>query len=774
MATQLKYPVYIELYSKTSSFLGSMDKALGAILGLSKGYNDLVKKAKDFERAGKLGAAGSSQLKAVETSALAARKAIVGLAAGFALFKVGEMALKQTVTDLKEAAKFQTQIHNLQGLGEAPGQVAGAKRFAERTAFTLPGAGPTSTMRMLTESRTYTGSIKESEELFPLMQRAAFVWASRTGGDLAQGRSFSESLVRGAEPLMRSSQYGTAAYRKRLSKIMTLEEKGSVLTGIDYAPLLGHLARHSGGTATLWSMPFIKSLMGLIRVSGNRVGAIAPALSQFARFGAGHIPSKMAPMLYKMGLINMGKHSYEQALALGQPLVVKGNKEALTNSVAWMRHIFLPAVHKEMAKEGFNPKSTRATTAFLQHMGFQHNIAMLMSIVTARSAQMNNFVKKLGQVPNLTKQAAIAQATLNGQLLIFHSRLKSLETVLGMPIIHLATQYLANFTGLLTKLGKYLSAHSELAKGLAMLLAVFGPLGIIGGLGLVVYEFARLPGLLKNLSANLDALSTTIEGLSETAETATGAQDALAGSEAAAGTASGAASLSFGTFAKTLAAGYIGWTIGKYVVNPLINWVTDKLTGHKSLGGALAHALHPTSQAYNARKEGPSFIRKDFNPFALTTASGHFRHYTNMAGGIEAMGATLLRGPNTIKGIAAQFSKNSMVPLGSAEKALSSTLGVGLNKKLNLQNPGVLDKLLIALLRESGTAKYTSTTEVGQAVHEVEGMTPTERSAIIHVHGDVNVKANDAKQLVANIRKHLAGVTTAGGGPTARVLTGGH
>ena len=773
MATQLKYPVYIELYSKTSSFLGSMDKALGAILGLSKGYNDLVKKAKDFERAGKLGAAGSSQLKAVETSALAARKAIVQLAAGFALFKVGEMALKQTVTDLKEAAKFQTQIHNLQGLGEAPGKVAGAKRFAERTAFTLPGAGQAQTMQGLTESRTYVGSLAEAEKIFPLIQRAAFVWASRTGGDMGEGRDFAESLVRGAEPLMRSSQYGTKAYRKRLSWLMSEEEKASALTGVNYADLIRHIATHSGGVATTWTKGSIETIFGLLRASGNRVGSLAQALGQVSKFGAGGFPHRMTPLMEKLGLLKLGKYAYGGALA-GHPLQLKGSKEAITNPLGWLQQVVVPRIQAMMKKEGFHSKSLRGTTEFIQHLGFQHNMATALSVMIARHAQIANFTQKLAQVPGLTKQAAIAQATFNGQLLVFHARLKSLETVLGTPIIHLATGYLSNFVGFLTKLGKYLSTHSELAKGLALLLAVFGPLGIVGGLGLVVYEFARLPGLLKNLSANLDALSTTIEGLSETAETATGAQDALAGSEAAAGTASGAASLSFGTFAKTLAAGYIGWTIGKYVVNPLINWVTDKLTGHKSLGGALAHALHPTSQAYNARKEGPSFIRKDFNPFALTTASGHFRHYTNMAGGIEAMGATLLRGPNTIEGIAAQFSKNSMVPLGSAEKALSSTLGVGLNKKLNLQNPGVLDKLLIALLRESGTAKYTSTTEVGQAVHEVEGMTPTERSAIIHVHGDVNVKANDAKQLVANIRKHLAGVTTAGGGPTARVLTGGH
>lgn len=774
MATQLKYPVYIELYSKTSSFLGSMDKALGAILGLSKGYNDLVKKVKDFERAGKLGAAGSSQLKAVETSALAARKAILGLAAGFALFKVGEMALRQTVVDLKEAAKFQTQLHNLQGVGVSSGKVSRAKGFAESTAFSLPGATPAQTMKMLTESRTYVGSLKESKKFLPLLQRAAFIWSSRTGEGMPEGRDFAESLVRGAEPLMRSSQYGTKAYRKRLSWLMSEEEKASALTGVNYADLLRHLATHSGGIATTWTRGSVESILGLLRASGNRVGSLAPALGQVAKFGAGGIPQAMVPLMFKLGLANLGKFSYAQALSQGRPLQLKGSKEAITDPLGWMQHFLVPRLQGMMKKEGLNSTSLRATTEFVQHLGFKHNMANVLATLVARHAQIANFTQKLAQVPGLTKQAAIAQATFNGQLLVFHARLKSLETVLGTPIIHLATGYLSNFVGFLTKLGKYLSTHSELAKGLAMLLAVFGPLGIVGGLGLVVYEFARLPGLLKNLSANLDALSTTIEGLSETAETATGAQDALAGSEAAAGTASGAASLSFGTFAKTLAAGYIGWTIGKYVVNPLINWVTDKLTGHKSLGGALAHALHPTSQAYNARKEGPSFIRKDFNPFALTTASGHFRHYTNMAGGIEAMGATLLRGPNTIKGIAAQFSKNSMVPLGSAEKALSSTLGVGLNKKLNLQNPGVLDKLLIALLRESGTAKYTSTTEVGQAVHEVEGMTPTERSAIIHVHGDVNVKANDAKQLVANIRKHLAGVTTAGGGPTARVLTGGH
>ena len=709
MATQLKYPVYIELYSKTSSFLGSMDKALGAILGLSKGYNDLVKKAKDFERAGKLGAAGSSQLKAVETSALAARKAIVQLAAGFALFKVGEMALKQTVTDLKEAAKFQTQIHNLQGLGEAPGKVAGAKRFAERTAFTLPGAGQAQTMQGLTESRTYVGSLAEAEKIFPLIQRAAFVWASRTGGDMGEGRDFAESLVRGAEPLMRSSQYGTKAYRKRLSWLMSEEEKASALTGVNYADLIRHIATHSGGVATTWTKGSIETIFGLLRASGNRVGSLAQALGQVSKFGAGGFPHRMTPLMEKLGLLKLGKYAYGGALA-GHPLQLKGSKEAITNPLGWLQQVVVPRIQAMMKKEGFHSKSLRGTTEFIQHLGFQHNMATALSVMIARHAQIANFTQKLAQVPGLTKQAAIAQATLNGQLLVFHARLKSLETVLGMPLIHLATKALSGFVDILTDLGKLLSKHAALAKGLADLIAAFGPLGIVLGIEFVWNAFKRLTTILPELSANIDALSATMKELSANATVAAGADADAAAATAGAGAlggvkAAGAAEVAGGSvlgylsgILEVLTAAYAIWSLWKDVVHP---GTKDLLR----LGGIdLNQAKLPTMTAKAAHQWT---LKND----ALIKATHLATHH----------------------------------PLKEALKEFKSK-----------------------------TATSTGLSDViGQAL---PGLTPSSEASggNIIVHGDIHVNANTPKQLVSHIRKHLAGATTAGGGPTARVLTGGH
>lgn len=709
MATQLKYPVYIELYSKTSSFLGSMDKALGAILGLSKGYNDLVKKAKDFERAGKLGAAGSSQLKAVETSALAARKAIVQLAAGFALFKVGEMALKQTVTDLKEAAKFQTQIHNLQGLGEAPGKVAGAKRFAERTAFTLPGAGQAQTMQGLTESRTYVGSLAEAEKIFPLIQRAAFVWASRTGGDMGEGRDFAESLVRGAEPLMRSSQYGTKAYRKRLSWLMSEEEKASALTGVNYADLIRHIATHSGGVATTWTKGSIETIFGLLRASGNRVGSLAQALGQVSKFGAGGFPHRMTPLMEKLGLLKLGKYAYGGALA-GHPLQLKGSKEAITNPLGWLQQVVVPRIQAMMKKEGFHSKSLRGTTEFIQHLGFQHNMATALSVMIARHAQIANFTQKLAQVPGLTKQAAIAQATLNGQLLVFHARLKSLETVLGMPLIHLATKALSGFVDILTDLGKLLSKHAALAKGLADLIAAFGPLGIVLGIEFVWNAFKRLTTILPELSANIDALSATMKELSANATVAAGADADAAAATAGAGAlggvkAAGAAEVAGGSvlgylsgILEVLTAAYAIWSLWKDVVHP---GTKDLLR----LGGIdLNQAKLPTMTAKAAHQWT---LKND----ALIKATHLATHH----------------------------------PLKEALKEFKSK-----------------------------TATSTGLSDViGQAL---PGLTPSSEASRgnIIVHGDIHVNANTPKQLVSHIRKHLAGATTAGGGPTARVLTGGH
>ena len=709
MATQLKYPVYIELYSKTSSFLGSMDKALGAILGLSKGYNDLVKKAKDFERAGKLGAAGSSQLKAVETSALAARKAIVQLAAGFALFKVGEMALKQTVTDLKEAAKFQTQIHNLQGLGEAPGKVAGAKRFAERTAFTLPGAGQAQTMQGLTESRTYVGSLAEAEKIFPLIQRAAFVWASRTGGDMGEGRDFAESLVRGAEPLMRSSQYGTKAYRKRLSWLMSEEEKASALTGVNYADLIRHIATHSGGVATTWTKGSIETIFGLLRASGNRVGSLAQALGQVSKFGAGGFPHRMTPLMEKLGLLKLGKYAYGGALA-GHPLQLKGSKEAITNPLGWLQQVVVPRIQAMMKKEGFHSKSLRGTTEFIQHLGFQHNMATALSVMIARHAQIANFTQKLAQVPGLTKQAAIAQATLNGQLLVFHARLKSLETVLGMPLIHLATKALSGFVDILTDLGKLLSKHAALAKGLADLIAAFGPLGIVLGIEFVWNAFKRLTTILPELSANIDALSATMKELSANATVAAGADADAAAATAGAGAlggvkAAGAAEVAGGSvlgylsgILEVLTAAYAIWSLWKDVVHP---GTKDLLR----LGGIdLNQAKLPTMTAKAAHQWT---LKND----ALIKATHLATHH----------------------------------PLKEALKEFKSK-----------------------------TATSTGLSDViGQAL---PGLTPSSEAGggNIIVHGDIHVNANTPKQLVSHIRKHLAGATTAGGGPTARILTGGH
>lgn len=580
MATQLKYPVYIELYSKTSSFLGDMDKALGAILGLSKGYNDLIGKAKKFEQAGKLGTAGASQLKAVETSALAARKAIVQLAAGFALFKVGEMALRQTVVDLKEAAKLQMQLHRQQALGISPGKVAKEKHFALQQSFLLPDATPTGIAKLNTESRTYVGSLKEARKFTPIQQKAAFIWSAFTGGGAAEGQHFAESLVRGAEPMMRSSQYGTKAYRKRLSWIVRKEEQASLLTGVNYADLMRHLATHSGGTAPTWTRKAIENYMGILRASGNRVGSLAPAIAQVARFASGGVTKANLPYMYRLGLAKLGRFTYTQALSRGQPLQFVGSKEATTDAPGWITGVLIPHIKAMMKQQHLNPKSVRSVTEYLQHIGMPHNMLNIMSILVSRQAQIENFKKKLAQVPTLTKQAAIAQATLNGQLLIFHGRLKSLETVLGMPLIHVVTKALSGFVDLLTDLGKLLASHADLAKGLADLITAFGPLGIVLGIELVWNAFKRLMTILPELSANIDALSATMKELSGNATIAAGADadaaTATAGAGALGGAEIGGAAVAAGGtvlgylsgILEVLTAAYAIWSLWKDVVHP--------------------------------------------------------------------------------------------------------------------------------------------------------------------------------------------------------------
>lgn len=785
MAVELRYPVYIELLTKTKSFLGDMDKALSVILGLSKGYNALIKSAKDFEKAGALGATGTNQLKAVEASALAARRAIIGLAAGFALFESGKMALHATVVDLKEAAKLQMQLHNLSAVGVSAGKVSRTKAFVERNAFAMQGATPASSTKLLTESRTYTGSLKASMALLPLQQRAAFIWALRSGEGMSEGRHFSESLVRGAEPLMRSSQYGKPAYMKRLTAIMEMEEKASALTGINYSPLLRHVATHSGGIATTWSLKALTQTAGTIRAMGNRVGSLAPGLNQVAKLGAGGIPQAMKLLMIHLGMARIGTLSYTQALSQGQPLQLLHGQEAITNPLRWLDSTLVPAIKGFMTTQGVNPSSLRATTEFVQHLGFKHNLANVISVQIARQAQIQNFAEKLKQVPSLTKQVTIAQGTLNGQLLIFHSRLKSLETVLGMPIIKIATGWLSDFVDVLTDFGKLVASNSALADGIAGLLAAFGPLGMILGIRLVYRSFKTLMTTLPELSANIDELTTTLAGLTEASDATTVSQRTLGDTETATAVAAKGASLSFSTLGSALMAGYIGWTLGKLIVNPLINWVTHKLTGDKTLGGFLAKTFNPTSKDMANTAHAVGFVRKDFNPFGLTRDSGkHFRHYSNMSAGIMAMGATLLgsqyagKGRTSINSIAAEFSKTHGIPFSSVRNALMLRLmplvGDQPNKSLNLTNSKVLEQLLIGLLRTTGTKKYTDTTEVDQAASQVEGMTASERHDIIHVHGNLHVSTPDAKGLVKKIKTHLAATTTAGGALTARVLTGAH
>ena len=710
MATQLKYPVYIELYSKTSSFLGSMDKALSAISGLSKEYNNLIGKAKKFEQAGKLGTAGASQLKAVETSALAARKAILKLAAGFALFKVGEMALHQTVIDLKEAAKFQMQLHKQGALGISPGKVAKEKRFAERQSFLLPDATPTGIAKLNTESRTYVGSLKEARKFTPIQQKAAFIWSAFTGSGASEGQSFAESLVRGAEPMMRSKQYGTKAYRERLSWIVRKEEQASILTGVNYADLMRHLATHSGGTAPTWTRKAIENYMGILRASGNRVGSLAPAIAQVARFASGGVSHAMLPFMYKLGLAKLGRFTYTQALSRGQPLQIVGNKEATSDAPGWITGVLIPHIRTMMKQQHLNPKSLRATTEYLQHIGMPHNMLNIVSILVSRFAQIENFKKKLAQVPSLTKQAALAQATLNGQLLIFHGRLKSLETVLGMPLVHIVTKALSGFVDLLTDLGKVLSKHAELAKGLADLLAAFGPLGMIIGIKLIWGAFSRLMTILPELSDNIDALSATMKELSGNAAIAAGADADAAAATAGAGALGGA---ELGGAAEVAGGSVLGYLSG----------ILEVLTATYAIWSVWKDFVHPGVK---------DFLR---------------------LGGIDLNQAKL---PTITAKAAHQWALKNDALIKATHLATQHPLKEALKEF------------------KSKTATSTGLSDViGQAL---PGLTPSSEAGggNIIVHGDIHVNANTPKQLVSHIRKHLAGATTAGGGPTARVLTGGH
>ena len=572
MAVELRYPVYIELLTKDRGFFAGSAKALQMIQALTGQYGKLFAAARKVESSSRYFKDVQAGMLGVKSAASEARVAVVGLAASFAAFEGGKALLKGTVADIKEAAKFQTQLARGSAIGLSAGSQRGLKQYAVSESVRLPGATPAELTSTILNARTYVGGTTEAKRIAPLLQNMAFIHAALMGGGMKGGMAFSESMVRGAEPFMSAAQFGKPGYMKSLVWKMTAIEKASMLTGVDYAPFMSHIATHAGGTAPTWSKNFFLELMGFIRASGNRVGSTAPAIGGAIKmFSGGKIPKGMIPLMIQTGLASIGKYSYAQAISGNLPLQFKESDLARTNLFKWMQTVFLPAIKPLEKQAGASPKSVSQTVGFLQHLGLSVGTANLLGVLISRGQQISNFEKRWKQVQDINGQVAASAKTAAGQLLILNGRFKTLKTVLGDPLIKQATSLLTSLVNVVTRLGKYLSAHPMTAEIVAWTAALGGLALIIGGPVGLIYSGWRL-------NVTLGALTAAIDLLNASAKAAT---VGIAGSEAA-----GAAGGPAGAAAK---GGILGW--GLRAAGAILADPATILAGAGAVGaGALAYS----------------------------------------------------------------------------------------------------------------------------------------------------------------------------------------
>jgi len=526
MAVELRYPVYIELLTKDRGFFAGSTKALQMIQALTGQYGKLFAAARKVESSSKYFDAVQASMVGVKTAAAEARVAIVGLAGSFAAFESGKAIIKGTVGDIKDAAKLQEQSAMLRAAGVSRKSVTGAQRYALTSAFSLPGATPAQTVKEIGSLRTLVGSTATAEKFFPTVARMAFLMGRGGKPDYAAANQ----AVVATEPFMKGKHIGSPAYLARLEWLVSQVQAATQLTGVNFSRIMLQIGEHSHGLAPITSRTGFLREIALGRALGSRAGSLGPALGMIGGMLGGNIKSGMLPLLVQAGLAKISPISRAQVLAGKSPISLLHSKAGLSDPAGWLLNTFIPHMRKLEVSLGYDPNKISSTTKFFQHISPGAHVSSVLSALIARYPQMEKFIKQMQEAGTLRERVAKAQKSLNKQLEIFHARLESLRTALGMPFLAALTTGLTNLNNALGSLGKWVTAHPLAAKFIAWT-AALGSLVLIGGgiMGMAKWGL-RLANTLGKLSSSIDAMNNLTKaagGIVPIAEDATVAVSAF-------------------------------------------------------------------------------------------------------------------------------------------------------------------------------------------------------------------------------------------------------
>ena len=307
---------------------------------------------------------------------------------------------------------------------------------------------------------------------------------------------------------------------------------------------------------------------------------------------------------------------------------------------------------------------------------------------------------------NMDQDLKMALHTQHGTWEELKAQFSNLGLTIGKQLVPAITLLDKGLTAILTKINAVTQALPAIGAALAAILvagtAWTGYKGITGLLG-IVKHFKALSGSTEVAGELAEKASPKVLTMAKNIAFAAGKMT-LAGGAA-------------------LAAGYGLGTL----INDLINASGRAITGNKnwSLGSQIYHWTHAAPGSYaQLRHAAGAPIGVRFNNPGDLMPGGHLAHYANSATGLAQM-ALLLKGPmyaggglDTISQIVSKYAphRNAAGQIINHTRSyisgVASSMRIGANAKINLNDPATLDHLMVGMLQQEGTLKYYNPKEI--------------------------------------------------------------
>lgn len=331
-------------------------------------------------------------------------------------------------------------------------------------------------------------------------------------------------------------------------------------------------------------------------------------------------------------------------------------------------------------------------------------VESMLYLLQKGSRGIDDYIRQARKLGLIMSPAQVSAANrYNENMMRFDLTLTNLRNTIGnalMPVLGPLVDKLASWvaknkdliaskiTNFVQKLADAL-AHTDWEKFKIGAIAVAGILG------------AGLAANVLNLALAMGKLAVSMGSVGKVGIAVLPTIAKLAGNAAA-----------FGTQATMVAgAGFVGWEAGKHIVNPLLNYGVNTLTGGKenSLGGWMYDLTH---------KQGPIGISQN-NPGNLRRWGNHIRMngfavFKTPGQGITAMAENLRGyqnryGLNTLRGIISRYAPASENDTSAYIADVSKHTGFGADQRLNLNDARMLAPLVSAMiLHENGKNPYTN------------------------------------------------------------------